>query len=142
LERNELDAGQYIDFIANSAFSLEASAPVLVVSYLRSNQVEGSGNGGDPAMVLIAPRNAWRDRFVTHNPEGWLEERAVVVAPLGAEILLDGAPVEEIQEIAQTGFIQVSAALDPGTHTLESDMPIYVISYGQGRFASYAAPGR
>ena len=93
-------------------------------------------------MVLIAPRNSWRDRYVSFHPEGWAVQGVVIVAPREAEILIDGEPAGEPQAIGETGFIQLAVPQGEGTHRVQSDVPIYVIQRGLNNFASYAMPAQ
>ncbi len=93
-------------------------------------------------MVLIAPRNNWRDRYVSFHPADWAVQGAVIVAPRDAEILVNGEPAGEPQAIGETDFVQLTVPQGEGAHRVQSDVPVYVIQRGINDFASYAMPAQ
>jgi hypothetical protein len=139
-ENVSLEAGQYLEFTANGAFRIDASAPVLVVSYTRGGSQDLENQIGDPSMVLIAPLRAWTPRASMIALEDWDTQRALILAPRDAEILVDGELAPEAERIGDTDFVQVAVEVEPGLHTFTADMPIYVVAYGHGPNSSYAAP--
>ena len=140
-EEMVLAAGEYVDVTPEGAAVLTASAPVLVTAFTRSQQAENSDGQADPSMVVLAPTQSWTRDLTVHVVEGWEVSRAIIFAPIEAEITLDGEllAVEAIG-IGESGYVQFSLELEAGTHTLAADLPIHATIYGAARSTSYAAP--
>jgi hypothetical protein len=68
-----------------------------------------------------------------------------VVQPMGAEVVLDGAPAGgSLVEIGNSGYGVRRVPLDPttgGAHVLTSDEPVGIQVMGYGNYTSYQYPG-
>jgi len=134
----QLSAGQFVDIdgIAQD-LHIKANHKVLV-SQIMYGQNAG-GNTGDPAMELVAPAGQYRDRYLFHAPPDYEVNYVNVVAPAGAQIVLDRQPVLGFHDIADTGFQSVRVQLfsDTGTHIISGNAGFGISVYGYGQFTSY-----
>ena len=94
---------------------------------------------GDPALILSAPIEQFRDRYVFLSPLNYLQDYINVVAPTGATVKLDGATVSASKFTAITGTDWLVARLPvaDGTHKVEADQPVGIVAYGYDNDVSY-----
>lgn len=136
-------AGDYIEIgPLNADFVITSDAPVIVAQYMLG-QTAG-GNAGDPALLVRAPVEQFRSAYELHAAPQYDISYASVVAPEGAEVLLDGAPLLPFTPIGASGYAVARTPLQlavDGQHYVSSDSPFGVDVYGYGQFTSYWLSG-
>jgi hypothetical protein len=136
-------AGDYLE-LAKSGVDLKITADkkILVVQYMQGQNA--GGNSGDPAMALAVATEQYRSDYLIHAPTNYETNYVNITAPMGAMIMLDGAPVANFTAIGNTGFGVARLPLSnngDGNHTLTGDKPFGVSVYGYGQYTSYWYPG-
>ncbi len=132
-------AGEYVELgPLNDDFVITSSAPVVVTQYMLG-QTAG-GNVGDPALLSRAPVEQFRTEYQLHAAPEYDISYVSVVAPVGAEVTLDGALLQPFEAIGDSGYAvartPLQMALD-GQHYVSSDSPFGVDVYGYGQYATY-----
>ena len=140
------NAGVFIELQNNSnTFAIESDRKILVAEYM-TGQGAG-GNTGDPAMALAVPVDQYRTSYMFHAPTNYESNYVDVTAPMGAAIMLDGAPVSGFTPIGSSGFglarvyPLTAGPLADGNHTITGDMAFGIQVYGYGQYTSYWYPG-
>ncbi len=132
-------AGEYVELgPLNDDFVITSSAPVVVTQYMLG-QTAG-GNVGDPALLSRAPVEQFRSEYQLHAAPEYDISYVTVVAPVGAEVTLDGAQLQPFEAIGESGFAVARTPLQmtpDGQHYVSSDSPFGVDVYGYGQFATY-----
>ncbi|MFT7623595.1 MAG: hypothetical protein ACI9WU_002778 [Myxococcota bacterium] len=147
-----LDAGEWFEFESLGDFDLESSKPVMVGQFLASEHAPhpgkqaGDAGIGDPAFTLVPPAEQLRSDYVVLTPGNYVEDFINVVAPLGAEIMFDGAviPFESYEPIGAGDWAVARLPVEDGVHTAAaSDEGIVfgLMVYGFDQYVSYAYPG-
>jgi hypothetical protein len=139
-----LKAGDHAEFITDRDFRVTASSRVAVAEYMLGQSA--GGDTGDPAMTIAVPPALYRDHYVVHAPINYESNFANLIAPTGAEVLLDDLPVpkDKWSPIGATGWSTARLGLDGkqgGDHVLEGALPFGVQVYGYGQYTSYWYPG-
>jgi hypothetical protein len=136
-----LRAGEVFETVATGSLRVSASRPVLVAQFMLG-QGSGATDTGDPAMVYEVPTQQFRDRYDVLVPDTYVTNFFGVVAPRGAEVLLDGAPLAGTVESLGPWSI-VHAPVMPGRHQLRTreGVPLGVKVYGTATYTSYMYPG-
>ncbi|PCC74915.1 hypothetical protein SAMN02745121_08402 [Nannocystis exedens] len=136
------EAGDYAEIAATDQdFMITASAKVVVAQYMRSQKA--GGGLGDPSLLLAVPPERFRDSYLFHTPSGFEGTFVGIVAPLGAEVTLDGLVVADFEPIGATqyGVARVELTANPaGQHEVAADVPVGVSVYGTGFCTSYWYP--
>ena len=136
-------AGDFVELAASTAkYSVKADKRVLVAEYMVG---QGGGFGqSDPAMLVAVPSAQYRSDYLFFAETGWTANYVDVIAPDGAAVEVDGAPVTGLQPIGATGFslahVKLSNAGD-GAHTVSADDKVGISVYGVLNFGSYWYPG-
>ncbi len=137
-----LAAGEVHQFRTNQDFTIEGSSKIYAVQALLGEDELGS-NAGDPAMGSGIPRSQFRDAYDFLTPDTYTANWLNVVAPPGAEILLDGVPVTGWAPIFAAGFDVARVPVSPGSHEIHSvdGERFGITSYGYASYTSYLYPG-
>ena len=152
-----LDAGEWKQFAVRQDFEIAADGPIQLVQYMvganwmgipRECHGGGSGNHptgiGDPAMAIAVPIEQFRDHYIVHTPEDYERDYLNVIVPIGRDVKLNGEtiPASSWEVVGQMNRFEVATlSVGPGFHTLTSDEPFGVVSYGYDCRVSYAYPG-
>jgi hypothetical protein len=138
-------AGGFIEIANNAAsFLIKADQKVLVAQYMEGQ--EAGGGTGDPAMTLAVPVEQFRTEYLFHSPTNYESNYVDVTAPVGATIMLDGAPLN-FTPIGTSGYaISRVTALpagpnNDGNHSIQGNMAFGITVYGYGQYTSYWYPG-
>ena len=140
------NAGDFIEIPSTAAtFMITASAKVLIAQYMEGQGA--GGNTGDPAMTLAVPVEQFRTSYLFHAPTSYESNYVDVIAPMGAVVMLDGAPLPAPAAIGSSGFglIRVNPLTAgpgaDGNHNIVSSQAFGITVYGYGQYTSYWYPG-
>jgi len=139
--------GDFVEIARQPAsFQVTANHKILVAQYMEG-QMATAGNDGDPSMSVATPVEQYRSSYRFHAPTNYVVGYLDVLAPTGASISLDGAPVSGFAAIGTSGYglARVSPlGSGPGTdgsHLITGDQPFGISVYGYGDSTSYWYPG-
>jgi hypothetical protein len=136
-----LDARQVLDLPVERSFLVRGEGRFLVAQFMAS-QGRGGSRSGDPALVYQPPVELWRRRFRFAMPESYTRRYLDAVAPRGAIVLLDDAPLRGTSQPA--GPYEVwHAEVSPGVHTVRStdDAPLALTWSAVDQFVSFLTTG-
>jgi hypothetical protein len=142
-----LDAGEVVDCgVVETDFEVTGSSEFAVGTFmLGGTMVDPSGGLGDPSESMIASVEQYRTKYVFLAPNDYDESFIDVIAPSGADLVLDKAtvdfgsrsPIADGYDVWRVGLLQSSN----GAHTLESSTPVGIQVLGYGLYTSYQYPG-
>jgi hypothetical protein len=138
-------AGAFIEIAGNAnSFQIMADQKVMVVQYMEGQSA--GGNTGDPAMTLAVPVEQFRTQYLFHAPTNYESNYVDVTAPVGATVMLDGAPLS-FAPIGTTGYALSrvyplgAGPNNDGNHSIQGNMAFGITVYGYGQYTSYWYPG-
>ncbi|MSP15360.1 MAG: hypothetical protein EXR73_01895 [Myxococcales bacterium] len=137
--------GSFLDIPRHGTdFHVTANHKILVAQYMEGQDAPGSGGTGDPAMALAVATDQYRQSYLFHAPTNYETNYVNVTAPMGATVLLDGAPVGGFMPVGGSGFgvakVQLGQGVN-GNHTMTGDALFGISVYGYGQYTSYWYPG-
>jgi hypothetical protein len=123
-------------------FEIRATHRILVAQYMTG---QGAGGGaGDPSLSLAVATQQLRSSYLFHAPPEYQTSYVNVVAPQGAQVLLDDMQISGFTGIGATGYgarrVQLGASTT-GDHHISADKPFGITVYGYGSYSSYWYPG-
>ncbi len=137
-------AGAFITLESNNeAFVIEADKKIQVAEYMLGRGT-GPEDEGDPSLSLAVPIDQYRVEYLFHAPLSYDVNFVNVVAPDGATVLLDGAPVSGLSPIGASGYSAARVMLTDtigGNHTIAGTDRFGISVYGYGFATSYWYPG-
>ena len=94
---------------------------------------------GDPALILSAPVEQFRDSYVFLSPANYQDDYCNVVGPASAVVYLDGVQLSAavFKPIGTTGFKVARIKVADGVHSLEASEPVGLVVYGYDDDVSY-----
>lgn len=93
-----LEQNQNVTIEATTDFSVVSDRRIALGQFVSGQDVVGipdKAPGGDPAFVHVPPVEQFRDHYVFLTPSLYAFDFIVVVAPRGARVELDGAPLPD-----------------------------------------------
>ncbi len=132
------------------SFVLTASHPVVVAQFLLSGEAihppvvdpfthETTDPGeqiGDPSFMTLPPVAQFRTEYRFLVPDGYENDYALIAAPAGTEIRIDGAVASctraSVGELAGTAYEALHCSLGDGAHHAEADAPFGLVVEGWG----------
>ncbi len=146
-----LSAGQIVEVDAAASFEVLASQPFSITSIMKSGTVQnGCTNDpdcyiGDPSMTDVIAVEQYRTQYIFLAPDDFPYNWADVVIPVGANVMLDGAPLggtlEPIDDTYNLARVPLMPGSTMGAHKVVSDQPIGLQVMGYGHATSYSYPG-
>jgi len=167
-----LNRGQFIQFESDRDMIVGATQPVSVAQFMvgsgyarpggTCNPNAGISSGcaiprsrscpdlfgsprtaiGDPAFLMNVPNNQFRRDYVFLVPSDYVENYITVIAPQGATLTLDGAPITGDRQRGAVGSWDViRAPVSVGVRRIDASAPIGLYVYGYDCDVSYAYPG-
>jgi hypothetical protein len=137
------NAGGYVDVpLSNADFLVDADHKVLVAQFMEGQDFQT--NTGDPDLALAVPIEQYRANYLFHAPTNYESNFVNVTAPMGAAVVLDGAPIAPLTPIGASGYGISRNQLGSGTggnHTITGDQPFGISVVGYGQWTSYWYPG-
>jgi hypothetical protein len=140
---SHLQAGDVVDLArVTFDFDVQATQPfVLLTMMWGSAQLDTDTYEGDPSFGVPHSTREFRTRYTFLTAPGYDTSFADVVTPVGAALLLDGAPASaQTSPIAGTGFAVQRLLIGAGPHVLTSPVPIAVQVRGYANAESYDYP--
>ena len=139
--------GDFVEIDGNAGvFAISADGKVMVAQYMEGQDADSAGTG-DPAMALAVPVEQFRTDYLFQAPLSYDSNYVDVVAPIGAQVTLDGAAPLTFTAIGSLGY-GLSRVLSlgggpnmDGSHSIHGDMPFGITVYGYGQYTSYWYPG-
>jgi hypothetical protein len=141
-----LDEGEFYETILLDASSIATSEPTLLAQFMQGNLADDESLVGDPAMVLIPPREQFVGEYTVSTPATGFETNHlnIVVDNNGlGSILINGVLIdeEEFTPITGTNFNSAQIPIELGNYNLTSNTAFGVFVYGTNDDDSYAYPG-
>jgi hypothetical protein len=146
--------GEYCELETASPFQVTGSMPILVAQFMRGlgdDKRCRCGGGvctdapeceGDPAMVLEVPVDQYRTDYRFLVPASYANNYLNVVAPMGADLDLDGRPlVGAVTRAVGAGLVMHQLAVPAGVHDLraaDGRARFGIKVYGVAPYTSYA----
>ena len=138
--------GQWVEISRQVVnYQLTADKKILVAQLMEGSTA--GGGTGDPAMALAVPVDQFRTDYLFHAPTNYETNYVDITAPVGANIMLDGAAVTTWEAIGTSGWqLARFTPLGPGpaadgNHRITGDMGFGISVYGYGMDTSYWYPG-
>lgn len=136
----QLDAGQWTEIgPTTNSFTIVADKKVAVAQYMTGGLAET-----DPAMTITTPTGQYRDNYLLAASPLYTSRLLTIVAPFGAKLTMDGAPIEGWSGIPGTDFVTRALSLPAnalGTNLIAGDQAFGVSVYGHAFTTSYWYPG-
>lgn len=136
-----IPVGGHRDFSIREAHTLSASRPFLAATFMVGQVDPPMTEVGDPSMTVLIPLEQLGDDYLFVAPSSFGDSGShlALVRPAGVAVRLDGAPLDA--RWSPLGELEVARVQIPsGPHRLGADEPVSAISFGLGRFTSYAYP--
>jgi hypothetical protein len=145
-----LNAGQTCEFGTRTSVVAQANRPVLVGAFLSGQQsvAENASFGdhaGDPSFFLVPPEEQYRSSYSFLTPKTYFQSYVTVTMIAGFGVQLDDQSIDltqlDFEELPAEGFVRAHIPLEPGPHTMSSDVPFGIVVYGYDDYVSYAYTG-
>jgi len=148
-----INAGQVVDLgVVNNDFEIKGDHEFAVGIFMQGGSVVdpvGDANGmgeGDPSQSQATAVEQYRTKYVFLAPTDYDKNFVDIIAPTGAMMTLDGAPVTAAaQAIGSSTFkvhrVPLPNGANKGAHVLISDQPVGIQVLGYGLYTSYQYPG-
>jgi len=142
------DVGDFVEVPQQVGdYLITADKKVIVAQYMESGYAGLPPEAdpiGDPAMALAVATDQYRTSYLFHAPANYENNYVNIVAPSGAEVLLDGEAVGGLEPVGDSEWVAARVELDnggDGNHFAESDEAFGISVYGYGWCTSYWYPG-
>jgi hypothetical protein len=149
--KTTINAGEVIDVGQTSTdFEVKGDHEFAVASFQLGGSIvdptsPASMRRGDPSQSMMVAVAQWRTKYVFLAPSDYDVSYVDIVAPMGANIMLDGANVTLTPKVVgTTTYGVIRQKLGPGTagaHVMTSDQPVGIQVMGYGAYTSYQYPG-
>ena len=142
-----LAAGQVVDCgVVNADFEVTGDHEFAVGTFMLGGSiVDPMGGLGDPSQSMVASVEQYRTKYVFLAPDDYDFNFIDLVAPSGADIVLDKVPLTygtttplaDGYEVRHAGLLRSGS----GAHTLEASAGVGLQVLGYGLYTSYQYPG-
>jgi hypothetical protein len=146
-----VNAGQVVDCgIVNGDFEVKGTNSFAVGVFSQGATVVDPTHSppneqGDPDQSLAIAVKQYRTKYVFLAPTDYEENYAVVIAPTGTTITLDGKPaMGSPTPVGSSGYGILRLTLgagQAGAHVLDATQPVGLQVMGYGSYTSYMYPG-
>lgn len=142
-----IDRGEFDEFEFSGAGIVTADHPIQLFQFANGQDYEASPEMfADPTMTTVVPSDRYLSRYVVANPAtaGAVDVHFLnVIAPTTAidTVFVDGQQVSGFTLVPGSAYSYASLEVDPGSHIVESTVPIGVTVYGWGLTDGYCFPG-
>lgn len=139
-----LEDGEMIDVQHRGALRVRGTGRLQLVQYTIGGALGPPMGGteplGDPSMGLVVPSDQYRRRYTFLTPSTFTQSYANVIATIGMEPTIDGAPIPAPTPIPGTPFGWSRISIGVGDHTMEGAAPFGVTVHGVAPACSYLYP--
>jgi hypothetical protein len=143
-----IGAGQFVDLgVVNQNFEIVGSNEFAVSMFQVGAELASGGGAvapGDPAQSIATAVEQYRTKYVFLAPLDYDTNYVDVIMPMGANVVLDGAPIAATPTPISSGYGVARVLLadnGQGGHVLTSDLPVGIQVLGYGAYTSYQYPG-
>ncbi len=115
------DLGDFANITATADFYLESTDPVSLASVSPSQAASGVPTGlpgGDPSLLVIPPIEQFRSTYVFLTPDKYVFDFIRIVAPAGAEVLLDGNSVDKLTSCTKDVVVSPNPTVTPASFSV------------------------
>ena len=137
------NAGDFVQIPPTIAkFVVKADKKILVAEYMVGQ--DGGYGTSDPAMLIAVPTAQFRKNYLFYAQTGWQANYVDILAPAGANVMVDGMGVANFVPIGATGFSLAHVKLSnggDGSHSVTGDQGVGISVYGVVSYGSYWYPG-
>jgi hypothetical protein len=144
---NAADGGPVSVTCVDTTFEVTGNHEFAVSSFMLGGSAvdpEDQYSEGDPSMSPMVATEQFLTRYIFLAPNDYDESYVDIVAPPGAELKLDGAPLGVTPEVVNSSWSVYRAPLGPGqsgAHILSGNVGFGVQVIGYGAYTSYQYPG-
>jgi hypothetical protein len=130
-----------------TVFSKDEDKPFAITQFIESTVATGRDDLlGDPAMIALPAATQFQRKYVFAVPSGYEVDFVTVVSRGLGDVELDGSsiPEEDFSDLAVLSGVLYRYAhvkIGPGSHTIESSVPIGITVVGYDVAVSYGFPG-
>jgi hypothetical protein len=140
-----LNAGDVGDCgVVYSDFEVTGNSEFAVASFqLGGSAIPMAEGYGDPSQSFMAAVEQYRTKYVFLAPADYASNFADIVAPAGANVVLDGMPIDTTGAPLADGYVTIHGLLlgSKGGHVLTASAPVGLQVMGYGLYTSYQYPG-
>ena len=141
-----LQPGDYVDLpLTATSVHLTGTGRLLVVQAMVGAEgvaTSGSAGVGDPSLSLAVPPAQYRDNYTFLVPNTYTYDFINILAPMTAQVVLDGKPVALAQTpIGSTTYGVTRLPVAGGNHVISGSAPFGLTVYGYALYTSYMYPG-
>ncbi len=154
-EKFLLQPGGFVTFSSKGHFEIKANGRIQVGHFMIGSSYPGhvqtckNTGSGDPAFTMSVPTQQFLKEYTVLTPPGYAFNYINVMAPAGADVLVDGQPLPPTSPLKQVapatdGLEAYGVAQHPvevGVHTITAKKKIGLTAYGYDCDVSYAYPG-
>jgi len=148
-EKFLLQPGAYVTFQSSQNFEIKGSGRILVGHFMIGSSYPGHKQAckksgiGDPAFALSVPTQQYLTEYTVLTPPGYAENYINVIAPAGANVMVDGqpltSPLKQVAPGLNWGVAQ--HPVEVGVHSVTAQKKFGLTAYGYDCDVSYAYPG-
>ena len=124
---------------------ITSDQPILIAQYMPgSTSLPDPVGSGDPSLSMAIPTLQFRDNYIFIASHTYFVNFVNVIAPAGATVTLDGAPIDssEFSPIGASGYAVARHQLSmTDNHSITAPQPFGIVVYGYGEQTSYMYPG-
>ncbi|MCB9729566.1 MAG: IgGFc-binding protein [Deltaproteobacteria bacterium] len=133
--------GDYAQVESKESFEIHATGPVQVSQFL-VGQAQTFQVTGDPSLILAIPIERFRASYLVATPPDFAQSWVSIVAPKGAAVTFDGAPLtaNDLVPFGSGDWAYAYRELGPGLHRIEADRDFGASAYGYATATSYGYP--
>jgi len=138
-----LDKGQWFEVSTTTDFEVKGTLGFAVGQYMTGENYNGTPtvDSGDPSLSNGVPVEQYRTFYNFLTPTTYTQSYVNITAPAGTTVTLDGAAVGGFAAVGSGAYTVAKVLLQPGQHTITSNLPVGIVVYGFGSYTSYMFPG-
>ncbi|NLM55014.1 MAG: hypothetical protein GX195_08785 [Firmicutes bacterium] len=135
----ELNAGEFSEGFYDVPLMITSSRPVLVGQYGVGAAQNPFNPERDPFFVQVFSTRLFTPEHRFYSPPGY-ENFVNIVAPIDAEVVLDGSPVTGFTPMPGGSYKWATSQVSTGEHVMTGTEPIMGYAYGLRTDAAYGYP--
>lgn len=140
-----LNDGEWVEIGPITAdFRVQSDDRIMVSQFMVGENFSGASAGaGDPALSIAIPVEQYRLEYTFLAPQTYTYNFVNVVAEPGANITIDGTPIDagRFTAIGNSGYSVARVQVSGGAHSMKGDKNFGIVVYGYASYTSYMYPG-